>query len=755
MRERIIISWFLVLIVITAYGQQQNIVITDPSGNPVPDVSIRFANTALGTTSDASGKFAVNATGKPILLITAVGYKPQKLTLTDSVEKIILIPASVLLNNSITVTAERYATIDFDQSGSSTIVSGSALTTRAGRNIPESLIGSTGVWVQKTNHGGGAPIIRGLVGNQVLLMVDGIRINNSTYRYGPNQYLSTIDANMIDQVEVVRSGGSVLYGSDALGGTIQLLTETPAFSEVVRTNGSISSTWMSAGMEKSARLSLNRSGRRVAFSGGLTGKEYGDLVAGEGIGTQTPTGYSEWATNSKLMVRTGNSGVLTAALQVHRQHQVPRYDQVSQGGYDYYRFQPQGRTLAYLRWEKASGNRIAETIRLTGSYQQTREGLQSRKKGSTDVTIGNDVVTTLGLSGEIHSSFTENWQAQSGVEFYHDVVASSLYTQNSTGDKTAKRGAYADGSTLDNLALFTNHVYETGPFKINTGFRYNRVIVNVKDATFGNESIQPDAGVFNGSIQYRLNPSHRLSAGVYSGFRAPNVDDMSKFGPVETTVYEIPSAGLAPEKSLTTEIVWKSRFRNFSSGLSLYHTSLTNLIDRVAVIYNGEDSLENRRIYQKQNVGKAEVNGMEAEVAYRIKGWVISGNVAYTHGANLTKKEPMRRIPPVFGQMAIQYNHRSGVWSRLEWVSAGNQSRLAKGDKSDSRISARLIDGVMPGWDVLTIHAGYQYKAFSLYLSGINLANSPYRIYASGVDGVGRSLRVTLKATLGMAQEVP
>ncbi len=99
------------------------------------------------------------------------------------------------------------------------------------RSTPEMLTGTPGIWMQKTNHGGGSPFIRGLTGNQVLTLVDGIRLNNATYRYGPNQYLSTIDPWSLFSAETLRSTGSVLYGSDAMGGVVYLQTEKPGYAE--------------------------------------------------------------------------------------------------------------------------------------------------------------------------------------------------------------------------------------------------------------------------------------------------------------------------------------------------------------------------------------------------------------------------------------------------------------------------------------------------------------------------------------------
>ncbi len=146
------------------------------------------------------------------------------------------------------------------------------------RTTPESLQGMSGVFVQKTNHGGGSAFIRGLTGNQTLLLIDGIRLNNATYRYGPNQYLNTIDPFLIDNIEVAKGTGSVQYGTDAIGGVIQLFSKDVAFSDKKKITGAGIVKYMSGYMEKTARAALHYASPKIAFTTGVTVRKFGDLV---------------------------------------------------------------------------------------------------------------------------------------------------------------------------------------------------------------------------------------------------------------------------------------------------------------------------------------------------------------------------------------------------------------------------------------------------------------------------------------------
>lgn len=718
---------------------------------PIEGVHIQVVNSSLGAASDENGKFVIHdfPKGRHALRISAVGYTTvERMINEDELDlTIALKPTVLLLNNSVTITAQRNERLSFDVSQSLTTLTADELIKKSSRSTPEALMNESGIWMQKTNHGGGSPIIRGLVGNQVLLMVDGIRLNNATYRYGPNQYLSTIDPGLIDRIDAIRGSGSVLYGSDALGGVVQVLSKTPAFShDKLSVSGNAMAKWMSAGMEQSARGEINLSSKKIAFKGGFSARNFGNVLAGKGLGVLVPTGYNELSGDAKLLVRTGLSGIMTAAFQQLTQHDVPRYDQVVQGGYSTYNFEPQTRQLSYLRWETFSKNPWLKSFRVTTSYNRSVEGIDSQKNNSNDVKTQRDEVNTTGVIAEVISQPHPRWNIQSGIEYYFDKVYSTASITNLiSNETTSQRGSYADGSTASNFAAFTNHQYDVNKFQFSAGARFNSVTVSVQDDVFGDQKITPNAVVGNVGVLMKINNSLRAFVTSNTGFRAPNVDDMSKFGTVESGVFEIPSSGLSPEKSFSVETGFKFHKKKLSGTLALYQTHLSDLIDRVPAMYNGSDMYEGRKVYQKQNVGEARLRGFEAEADIElIKSLSAFGNITYTYGENITKQEPMRRIPPLFGRVGLRYQHTAGFWLKAEWAAAGEQDRLAAGDKSDVRIAVRLEDGVMPSWNILNLYAGYSYKSFAISVLGQNLFNQSYRVYASGIDGYGRSMGVTV-----------
>jgi len=181
----------------------------------------------------------------------------------------------------VVITANRYGTPGTKTPEAIRVLGNSAIEKYQVRSAAEALVLSPGVFVQKTNHGGGSPFLRGLTGNQTLLLVDGIRLSNSTFRYGPNQYLNTIDVFSLDKMEVLRGSGSVQYGSDAIGGTIQAFSHPVKNSEMPEWGGSLLSRVATHGMEQSISGAVNYSDKTIAVRGGITFRNFGDIVGGD------------------------------------------------------------------------------------------------------------------------------------------------------------------------------------------------------------------------------------------------------------------------------------------------------------------------------------------------------------------------------------------------------------------------------------------------------------------------------------------
>lgn len=643
----------------------------------------------------------------------------------------------------VLVTAHRQETNSFAIAEAVSILPISRMLQQNSRSIPEALMGLTGVWVQKTNHGGGSPFIRGLTGNQTLLLLDGIRLNNSTYRYGPNQYFNTIDALSIGQVEVVRGGGSVLFGSDALGGTINVLTRSPAFSpneDALRIG--LQGRVISHGMEVGWRPEVEYSGKNVALLAGYSQRDFGDILAGGKLGKLISSSYQEQAVDCKSKFKTGSKAVLTLAYNGVFQSEVGRYDQVAQRGYQLYQFDPQNRALAYAKWEIAGKGPLWQQLSLTASWQKSKEERDKQRDGSTVLRQERDEVETLGLSLVVQSSFGTHWQAVSGIELYQDDVRSSAFDlDQQTNAISLRRGLYPAKASALNWAIYNSWTYQNKAWTINGGLRFNGFQLETEDEQFTEVALSPTALIGQLSLRYALHAQHALTAGLYSAFRAPNINDLSSFGSFDFGI-EVPTSDLKPERSLNMELGYKYEGPSAQTRLQLFRMNLSDLIDRVRGSYQGQSQWEGQDVYYKANVSSAYVQGFEADGV-----WILSkdlkarANMTYTFGENEAADEPLRRIPPFNGQVSLTYQGESPFYTQIQYGFAGKQNRLSGGDISDHRIDANGT----PAWSVLNFNLGYQFQSIRLNGGIQNIFNEAYRIHGSGVDGVGRSFWLSLR----------
>jgi outer membrane cobalamin receptor len=350
------------------------------------------------------------------------------------------------LLDEVIIPSQRKALKELDIPYSTATLSKTYINNYQPRTTPEALMGLNGVFVQKTNHGGGSPFLRGLTGNQTLILIDGIRLNNSTFRYGPNQYLNTIDAYSINKIEVAKGTGSVQYGSDAIGGVLQVFTREPNFSSNSgKWSGRAAAKYMTGDMEKTVRVEGTYSSKKTATTIGATYRSFGDLIGGDTTGRQSASGYKEFAFDAKSRLLLQPGVELTLAHQLFRQQNVPVYHKIVLEDFAVNEFDPQHRMLNYAKLNFKNTNPLFSSIDLIASWQQTIEGRNSRKNGSNTLRKERDETNTLGLTTDVFSHFSSAWTANSGVELYNDKVNSTREDHHvQSRSISTLRGLYPD-----------------------------------------------------------------------------------------------------------------------------------------------------------------------------------------------------------------------------------------------------------------------------------------------------------------------
>jgi len=664
----------------------------------------------------------------------------------------------------VLVTATRTPKPAFEIPFSVSVVNAASLQQNSPRTLPESLRDLPSVMLQKTSHGQGSPYLRGFTGFRTLLMVDGIRLNNSAFRDGPNQYWNTVDSFALDRLEVVRGPGSVLYGSDAIGGTVNALSAGrtefgPGFDWDLRTLYRIS-TAESSHLGRT-EISGNLDEHFGFFVGG-TIKEYGDVRGGRTVGKQDQTGYAERDWDAKLEYRLnehsrlvyGHQTVdLDDAMRTHTTIYGLRWNGTT-AGTDFERELDQNRDLNYLQYHAEDLDGFVNAIHASVSHHlqiDTERRLRSDLRREYQ---GYDV-NTLGLSLQLESpSPIGRWIY--GGEYYHDWVDSYYRRYSAAGALQQQRiqGPVADDATYETLAFFAeNHLpLFDGQLELITGGRYSYASVdarNVQDPVTGLPiSITDtwDTVVGSERLLYHLDEAKHwnLFGGVSQGFRAPNLSDLTRFDIARTGEQEIPAFNLQPEHFISFETGVKTSYERFSAEAVYFYTMIDELIVRVPT----GAVLGGNTVVTKENSGNGYVHGVELSASVKLaEEWTLWSNFTWMEGrvdtpvivGGATQTEPVSRLMPATVNYGLHWetvDHQ--FWAEAASTVAGGQHRLSAGDQLDTQ---RIPPGGTPGYDVYHLRAGWRVnRNFALNAALENILDADYRIHGSGVNEPGRNL---------------
>jgi outer membrane receptor protein involved in Fe transport len=588
-------------------------------------------------------------------------------------------------------------------------------------STPDYFTRVAGVYIQKTNLGGGAPFIRGLTGKQALILVDGVRLNNSFYRSGPHQYLNTLDPESIERIEVVRGARSVIYGSDALGGVINIITRDPDSERLSATSTLDSAV---AGGALGARSAQTWGPVEVML--GASVKQLGDLEGGGDAGRQQPTAYEEYAADLKLAgVYAG--GQWTLVQQFLRQRDVPKTSEVTLGSNAKFEYEPQERSLSFLDYRREFMGPFEELrVNLSLNRMQESENIVARASPQQESHERTEVFTP-GLLLHASQAFGAH-RLTYGADAYRDLYdVGKERTDLSTGASSELTPGTPDGARYDSYGLFTQDEWRIGAHQVVGGLRYAHIDTR---GTVDGQSLALSANGWTGSLHgsFALAPEFALIGGVEQGYRAPNMEDF--FARVDF-VSTIPNTSLQPEQSLGWELGVKHSGRRMHAELIGFLTDYENLIDRVTVAEG---------IRQNQNINSARIHGFEiaADASFGAS-WSGGLTSTYTFGRDRKSGAPLRRMPPWFGAAWLRAQLAPAFWTELELRAADGQDRLSAGDIADPRIGA---EGT-PGYAIWNLSLGWRAgRGQRMVLTAENLTDRQWKTHGSGIYQPGLSARL-------------
>jgi hemoglobin/transferrin/lactoferrin receptor protein len=630
---------------------------------------------------------------------------------------------------------------------------------RQPRTFPEALRETAGVAIQKTANGQGSPFIRGFTGFRTLMMVDGIRYNNSTFRDGPNQYWALLDPQAMERIEVIPSQGSVLYGSDAIGGTVNAISKSSGFGNEAAgslfSHGQAGYRWSSAEHSHIEHLEASiGEGQKWGLHVGGTMGQFGDVKPGQGPRMRN-TGYDQWAFDLRLDVALDDQWQLTAAHQQSRQNDVWRTHSTTSGvsfegtaiGTDRVRSFDQARSLSYVRLSGKDLGGWIENARLTLSMQTQGEE-QLRVTGAGVKSLNDVDLSTLGIDLQLES-LTSIGRFVYGVDYYHDWAETDA-TDNPI------QGSVGDDSSYDLLGIFLqDHIDLGNRFHVTLGGRFTHARADVgkyrNPVTLSQESYSDEWQNFSGNLRLMLDlddqDRFQLFGGLSQSFRSPNLSDLSRSDIALAGQAEVPSPGLHAEKYLTYEIGLKAQAGAIGASMAYFYTQIEDLIVRRPTGVANQVA--------KANGGNGYMQGVEFSTNWQINpNWSMFGHVAWVEGeadqfiglTTTMHREPLGKISPLVGYGGVRWQTTSKkVWTEFVCLTYGEAARMNTSDQQDVQ---RIPPNGTPSFWLLTLRGGWQVNEHLILNAGVeNMLNQNYRYHGSGSNepGLGMNLGATVK----------
>ncbi|MGQ0740472.1 MAG: TonB-dependent receptor [Bacteroidota bacterium] len=674
------------------------------------------------------------------------------------------------------------------------------------RNNPQTaadLLGQSGmVFIQKSQLGGGSPMIRGFATNRVLLVVDGVRMNNAIYRSGNLQNVISIDALSTEAAEVIFGPGSLIYGSDAIGGVMDFHTLEPRFSKdsTVLVRGSLLGRYSTANKEKTGHADLNLGWKKWSLLSSFSYSSFDDLKMGKNGGqdiylrpeyverinnidsivansdprVQRFSGYDQVNFLQKARFRPNQHWDIQYSFTHAKTGDAPRYDRLIQYRNGRLRFAewyygPMRWNMHILHVMHSKKTSLYDDARLTLAFQDYEESRIDRTRTTNNRNKQTELVDAISVNWDAAKGLCKD-QLFYGVEYVHNKVGSLGERINiSTGAVTPMASRYPNGSTWGTMGIYGSYKINLRPkVTLTTGLRYS---YNTLDATFDTTFIKfpykeaelrDGALTGNAGLVYRPAEGWQLNGNFSTGYRMPNVDDIGKL------FESVPGNVTVPNPDLIPEYAWNFEtgiIKNIPNKLRIevngFHTLLNDAIVRRPATFNGQDSIlfngVMSRVEALQNAAKATVWGFQASVEY----FFTRGLSLQTHANWISGKEtddvkneqvPLRHAPPFYGSSQLRYRMKKlSAEISAQYNSRIKNADLAPSEQAKTDIYAEDAAGkpYSPGWYTLNLKASYQVLKNLLLTAGWeNMINQRYRPYSSGIVAAGSNFIISARVSL-------
>lgn len=771
---------------------------------PISEVSVYGNRNVQPVLSNAKGEIYLDAFGdSDTLYFSHIGYYPSVLSkaAAASGEPLYMAEKGYELEEVI-VSSSKFEEKKKDVPQQVQVLSSKDLAFLNQQTSADVLTQTGNVTVQKSQMGGGSPIIRGFEANKVLLVVDGVRMNNAIYRAGHLQNIVTMDNNMLDKTEIVFGPGSVMYGSDALGGVVHFYTKKPLLadsgnSSLVKANAF--TRYSSANNEKTGHVDLNLGFKKLAFLSSFTVSDFDDLRTGSNrnpfygnwgkrpnyveringkdsvvknsnVDIQKKSGYTQYDFLQKMLFQQNKHLSHLLNFQYSTSTDVPRYDRLTEvdgkgvpRSAEWY-YGPQKRILGSYTLGLLNIGKLADRGRVILAYQDLEESRHNRNFNNNTRNHRIEKVKVYSLNIDL-SRVIGRHELRYGVEATHNVVRSTANKENIvTGVVAPLDTRYPDGgSTMTTAAAYLTHTWELSPkWIVSEGIRYNytSLVAKFNDKTFfpfPYSKAEQKNSALNGNVGLVFLPGKnwKLSALGSTGYRAPNLDDIGKiFEQSGGGRVMVPNPSLKPEYTYNAELGLTKGFYNTTwLQLNGFYTWYTNAITTRNGQFEGKDSIlynnAQSRVVTLTNANTAYIYGFSASLLTDLTpNFALTGSINYTYGRIKTDTTdyPLDHIAPLFGKVGALLKVKR--FKSEFYVMYNGWKRLSEYNLVGEDNVAYASTYGTPAWFTLNLRASYQINSYFQVQAAVeNIMDQHYRVFASGISSPSRNVVLTLRGS--------
>ena len=779
----------------TITGFSQNLTIIDENNKPVIGASI-FSDLSNYETTDKNGNVSLDKFSRSdTLTIKQYGFKEEKLPKSKLKNTLILLYDNELLDE-VVISASKFSQKFREVPKKVTQINRSMIEFTNPMTSADLLERGGYVYIQKSQLGGGSPMIRGLSTNRLVLSVDGVRLNNAIFRSGNIHNVISISPMNIENTEVIMGSASVLYGSDAIGGVMNFYTKKAKLSNDSNPNIqiNINSRYSSASNEKMYHIDFNYGLEKIAFLSSFSKSDFDDLTmgihgpsdylrpnyvtqnsAGDDIlvtnskpRVQRNTGYSQTNFMQKVLYEPNEDLSIDIGIHFSKTGNIPRYDRLIRTNeneglyYSEWYYGPQewlliNSQLTFIPKE----TKFYDELKFGSSFQRFSESRNSRRFSDSFLKSREEELDIFSLNLDFFKKISENSNITYGLEMIENKIGSFAKSINiSDLSETPISTRYPDNSSLNSLGLYINYktkIIEDVFFQ--SGVRYSSTVLKSDlsqnniyyDFIYENTSLENGAFVGGIGLSWVRNIYNNWKFNINTAFRSPNIDDLAKVFDSEPGSVVVPNPDLKPERSFGLEFGGYFRTKNnieldFSSYVTYLYNSfirddftLSNGVSEI--IYDGELS----QIQALQNSSKSFIYGIEFGInMFLNKNFRMKSQHNLIAGYELDDLPfgmPVRHIPPNYGNFHLIYNNGDfTIDTYLNYNSKISFNNLAESERAKPYMYALDENGnpYSPSWMTFNVRSKYSFsKMLNINFTVENITNKLYRPYSSGISAPG------------------